>query len=234
MFSKASKSVREGTYGVVGTSVISQSGSQQTINVTMGSAFMVAPKYLLTAAHVIHQENNLQKPVQQTFELIRAPEIGGEMKKATFICEDRDLDLALLKVEGNNNHSLVLKKDVLERGTSCGFLGFPLAEVKFLENGSKNVNITERFQGAHISNVINLNTDGGKIVPHYEIDALMYPGSSGCPGFDIQGDVIGLQVKSMMSKTESEDRNERVAISYVVPSTEILKFLASNKIKPVK
>ncbi|MFH1233353.1 MAG: hypothetical protein V1649_01725, partial [Patescibacteria group bacterium] len=91
-------------------------------------------------------------------------------------------------------------------------------------------NLSERFQGAYISNYADMPTASGKILPFYEIDTLMYAGSSGCPGFDPEGEIIGMQVASVMQKNKDNAQSERMAISLVVPSTDIIKFLKEQKI----
>lgn len=231
MFSKACKSIRESTYGVIGTSIIKQNGPQVTINATNATAFMVSPGYLITAAHFIHQENKPDKPVHQTFEAIRVPDIGQKMEKAVLVAEDSARDIALLKIEKPKNTTVIkLNGEVLPRGTNCGFLGFPLATIEFMQNGQKKLNLFERFQGAFISNYLDNHDTSGRQLPFYEIDTLMYSGSSGCPGFDIHGEVFGMQVASRLEKNKEENKTEQIAISLVVPSVDISKFLEAQKI----
>lgn len=232
MFRKASKEIRESTYGFLADSVVAESGPQKTVNVSTGTAFTVAPGYLITAAHSVHQENNLGKPVHQNFECIRAPDIGGQMEKAAFVAEDLVHDIALLKIEKPKNSSVIsFEKEIMPRGMSCGFLGFPLASFQFLPDGRRQFNLFERFQGAYISNYITHDRGQPRERTFYEIDTLMYSGSSGCPAFTVDGKVIGMQVASVMQKRKEDDQAERVAISLVVPSIEILTFLESRGIK---
>jgi S1-C subfamily serine protease len=232
MFAKASKKIRESTYGFLASSIIKQDGPQVAVNASNGTAFMVAPGYLITAAHSVHQETNPQKPVHQTFECIRTPDIGQKMEKAVFIGEDAIHDIALLKIEGAKNSSAVkFREDIVPRGTSCGFLGFPLANIQFLPTGQRSFNLFERFQGAYISNYITHNAGTPQERTFYEIDTLMYSGSSGCPAFTVDGVVVGMQVASVMQKRKEDEQAERVAISLVVPSTEILTFLKAQKIE---
>lgn len=231
MFSKASKEIRESTYGFLAGSVISRDGPQAQVNASNGTAFMVAPGYLITAAHSVHQESNPQKPVHQGFECIRAPDIGQQMEKAVFVVEDSTHDIALLKIEKPRNSSAIkFAEDIVPRGTSCGFLGFPLANVQFFPDGKRQFNLFERFQGAYISNYITNNPGTPQERTFYEIDTLMYSGSSGCPAFIIDGKVVGMQVASVIQKRKEDNQAERIAISLVVPSVEILNFLKAQNI----
>jgi S1-C subfamily serine protease len=232
MFIKACKLVRECTYGVIGTSILKQNGPQVTINTTNATAFMIVPGFLITAAHFIHQENKPDKPIHQTFEATRIPDIGGKMEKAVFVAEDSARDIALLKIENSKNSSVVkLKDEILPRGTNCGFLGFPLANVEFTKDGKKQLNLFERFQGAFISNYLDHRDSSGRLLPFYEIDTLMYSGSSGCPGFNVEGEIFGMQVASVLQKNKDENKTERIAISLAVPSVDILKFLDTHGLR---
>ncbi|MFA5051396.1 MAG: serine protease [Patescibacteria group bacterium] len=233
MFRKACEKIRESVYGTMGTSVVAQNGPQSTLNATNGTAFMIAPGYLVTAAHFVHQESDPNKPVHQYFEVIRAPEIGQSTEKAILIAEDSVRDIAILKIENPKNKQTVkLKNEIVPRGSNCGFLGFPLSSVEFMQNGTRNFKLSERFQGAYISNYTEILIALGKLLPFYEIDTLMYSGSSGCPGFNSEGEVIGMQVASVMQSSKTDGKSERIAISLVVPSVDILNFLKIQNILP--
>jgi|SRR3989344_2421848 len=230
MFSKPSKKIRESTYGFLATSIVAENGPQKTVTASNGTAFMVAPGYLITAAHSVHQNADRTKPVHQSFEFIRTPDIGQQMEKAVFVAEDPVQDIALLKIENpKDKQTVTMEKEIVPRGTSCGFLGFPLANVIFMQNGQRQFNLFERFQGAYISNYIKQN-DQQEEKAFYEIDTLMYSGSSGCPAFSVESKVVGMQVASVMQKRKEDNQQERVAISLIIPSTEILKFLKEHKI----
>ena len=232
MFSKAAKEIRESTYGFLAGSVISRNGPKATVNASNGTAFMVAPGYLITAAHSVHQETDFKKPVHQGFECIRTPDIGQQMEKAVFVAEDPVHDIALLKIEKPRNSRVVkFEKDIIPRGTSCGFLGFPLANVQFFPDGKRQFNLFERFQGAYISNHITHDQGTPQERTFYEIDTLMYSGSSGCPAFTVDGKVVGMQVASVIQKRKEDNQAERIAISLVVPSVEILNFLKAQKVE---
>ena len=153
MFSKSSKQIRESIYGFLAVSVVAENGPQKTVTASNGTAFMIKQGYLITAAHSVHQNADRNKPVHQTFELICATDIGQQMETAVFVAEDPLQDIALLKIENPKNKIFVtLEEEIVPRGTSCGFLGFPLSEVKFMPNGQRQFALFERFQGAYISN----------------------------------------------------------------------------------
>ena len=179
MFANSSAIVHESVYGVLG---FSQVGPNQ-VNAANGTAFMIAPGVIVTAAHFVHVGNNLTNPVHTHFEAIRAPDVGQPMENAVFIAEDSVRDIALLRLQNpRSSVSVALTTVRLPIGTSCGSLGFPLARVTFTSAG-RSINLIQRFQGASISAFPTQQHPSGRALDFYETDALMYSGSSGCPGF---------------------------------------------------
>ena len=235
MFSQACSEIRNAIYGVVGTSQV----GVNMVNCTNATAFMIAPGVLATAAHFIHIENDPTKPVHETFEAIRAPDVGQKMENAQLIAEDSTRDLALLRINNPRSEVCVtLEPDEVAIGTSCGSLGFPLAQIVFTQTG-KMFNLIERFQGANISAFHTQVDPSGRQLPYYETDALMYKGSSGCPGFLVNGNVFGMHVRSAIEKPrraadapDAEEQPEtRLAISLWVPSMDIIAFALDNGIE---
>lgn len=239
MFKKSCSQIRNAIYGVIGTSQLS--GGQ--INCTNGTAFMIAPGVLVTAAHLSHVEANPAKPIHTLFEVIRAPDIGQVMERAQLIVEDPIRDIALLRISSPRSNTCVfLESSSVPIGTNCGSLGFPLAFVTFTQT-SKRFDLIQRFQGANISAFYSQSHSSGRQLSYYEIDALMYNGSSGCPGFLTNSKVIGMQVASViepnrrnpsnLSNAQTQTEN-RVAISLWVPSMDIINFAVNNNIKLFK
>jgi S1-C subfamily serine protease len=221
MFSKAAAQIHESLYGIMARTV----QGQQTIH-SMGSGVMVAPNYVVTNAHLLHQNNDPNKPSHKDIEAIRSPEIGKNCTTATLHKEDTARDLAILKINGAASTRCASFYDaILPSGTSLGSLGFPLATVNVV-NGGLAYGLNERFQGAYISAFFNEQV-AGRVFPWYEVDRVMYGGSSGCPFFTADGKVIGLQAKvrtDLSNGGSSQDMHNFLAISLVIPSTEILKF----------
>jgi hypothetical protein len=236
MFAQICTQIRESIYGITGVTQISKG----MVNYSNGTAFMISPGYLVTTSHGIHIEGNPQKPVHKHIDVIRAPDVGQSMEDVKLIAEDTYRDVALLKIDNPRSDAHVtLVRDKVRIGTPCGSLGFPLAEVEFI-GGNKHYHLTERFQGASIS-AHRREVNPPKPDLHYcETDSLMYGGSSGCPGFLVEGDVWGMQTKSLIEglkpkivkgKKGKEARpnptipGPRMAISLWVPSSEIIGFV---------
>src|SRR5476651_2478845 len=146
MFRNACVVIRESIYGVLCQSP----AGEDKVTFGNGTAFIIAPGICATAAHVLHVDGNVSNPVHQKIEVIRAPDIGKSMLHAKLIAENIDRDLALIEIiDPLNTTSVVLYNANIERGTTCGSLGFPLSSVD-VTNNQVSFNLVERFQGAHI------------------------------------------------------------------------------------
>lgn len=216
MFQSACKSVRESLFGVRSSSRLED--GQMTFGT--GTGFLVAPNVCVTASHVIHHKGDWRLPIQSNLQVIRAPEIGGQMQKAELIADFPNKDLAFLRIEHKSDTPIV-KMSTAERlrGEQVGSLGFPLATMKRFRQQQAFV-LIERFQSGFISARYRENR-GGTALNIIETDTNIYSGSSGCPGFDVDANVFGLL---SATKTDRQQRGEayRLAISMWIPSHEII------------
>lgn len=229
MFRNTCKIIRESIYGILCQSPI---GTNQ-VNFGNGTAFMIAPGICATAAHVLHVEGDRSKPLHKKMEVIRAPEIGTPMLHAKLIAEDIERDLALIEIiNPHNTSTLTLYNSKIETGTSCGSLGFPLAVVSFV-NDQPGFNLVERFQGASISAFQKFSLPNNLFLDFYETDAVVYSGSSGCPGFTTEEKIFGMVIGTA-SEENSNSHSPRIAISRWVPSMDIIAFAKSKGIKNLK
>ncbi len=227
MFRRACQQNRNSIYGVLG---LSQMGVNQ-VNYCTGTAFMIASEIVVTAAHGIHQNSNHSQPVHGLLQVVRTPDIGQPFLQAILIAEDISRDIALLRIiNPSSADCLTLIQTRAEIGRPVGSLGFPLATVTINSTGY-TYNLVERFQGAYISAFQqNRNPTITQNMDFYETDALMYGGSSGCPGFLETGEVFGLHVASMNDSQGQNANSSRAAIALWVPSNDIISFAQQNGI----
>lgn len=221
MFQQAYSTIRNAVYGIRCDTRI-----RNRISSTTGTGFMIAPGVIVTAAHVVHLNSDSSRPRHNNFKAIRAPDVGQRMEQAQLIAEAPVRDLALFQIDNpRSNQSVTLDQNNLSIGTNCGSLGFPLSFVD-----RRGFHLVLRFQGAHISAFLTTADSSGRSLPFYETDALMYKGSSGCPGFIVNGNVFGLHNKSRVEIPEGSRprQTERYAISLWVPSTDIITFARDN------
>ncbi len=166
-----------------------------------------------------------------------AAAIGQKMERATLIAEDPQRDTALLRVESPRSASRVrLETSMAPIGTSCGALGFPLAEIVSSPTGP-SLSLAERFQGANISAFHAHPNHSGQPLDYYETDAAMYGGSSGCPGFLMGGKVFGMHIASVLAQGRAAENPQpmnggppagRYGISIWVAAREIALFAQAN------
>jgi S1-C subfamily serine protease len=223
-FASATAKVREAVYAVLATG---HNGPH--IGAEAATAFCIAPGVLVTAAHVLHSEGLGGGPPDK-IEVIAAPDLSGAniaAEIATILADDPKRDLALLSIDNPKSKRTVrLLRQPARIGTPCGCVGFPLTESS-LVNGTPQVSFFERFRGAYLA--ISLTTalfNDGPAVSCWETDALMYPGSSGCPGYIESGDVFGMHIRSRLSapSADAAEGSHRMALSLWVAAEEITAF----------
>ena len=228
MFRKTCNTIRESIYGVLCQSPI----AADQVNCGNGTAFMIAPGICATAAHVLHVEGDKSKPLHKKIEVIRSPDIGTPMSGAKLIAEDIDRDLALIEIINPRNLSTVtLYKSIIERGTACGALGFPLASVAVVNNQIA-FNLVERFQGAFMSAFQKFSLPNNVSLDFYETDSIVYGGSSGCPGFITDARVFGMVIGTA-TEDNTTNNSSRLAISRWVPSIDIIAFANSKRVNKI-
>lgn len=233
MFALACAAMRSSIYGLMSVSPL---GSTQAI-ATTGTAFMIAPGVLITAAHLLHVGGDVTRAVHTLFEVIGGAAIGQKMERATLIAEDLQRDTALLRLQSPRSASCArLETSMVPIGTSCGSLGFPLAAIVSSPTGP-SLSLAERFQGANISAFHAHPNHSGQPLDYYETDTAMYGGSSGCPGFLIGGKVFGMHIASVLAQGRAADDlphvnggapSERYGISIWVAAREIAVFAQAN------
>jgi S1-C subfamily serine protease len=214
---------------VVGTSPIT--GGQEFHN--MGTGFMISPGVIVTASHIVHNSSDSNHPLHQTFRVIRAPDVGQQLESATLLVENPQRDIALLRVDHpRSTEYLNLESTRVPIGTFCGSLGFPFISVQTNAQNQPVFTAIERFQGSHISAFVGATLPEGISIYNYEVDSLMYPGSSGCPVFLTNSKVVGMQVQSLMENNPANPTagTTRAAISVLIPSMDIISFARNNNI----
>lgn len=137
-----------------------------------GSAFVVAPHYVATNAHVVAGESS-------TFVID-----NGTQMSATVVFFDPHLDLAVIHVPDLNAPVLHFDTAVQPRGVQAIVMGYP--EGGPLTYGSAGVMANFEATGRDIYNQ-GLTT---RLV--YELDAIVRPGNSGGPLLNVNGRVIGV------------------------------------------
>ena len=134
-----------------------------------GTAFLVSPSLMATAAHVIEDAASLQV------------ELEGELIGADVYGVDLSHDLALLELEEEvDGHVFSFATEDPEPGTRIAAIGFPLGEPKTLTEGT--VSGLDR----------HIDTRSGSYDGLLQTDTAINTGNSGGPLLDITGQVVGV------------------------------------------
>jgi S1-C subfamily serine protease len=138
----------------------------------LGSGFLVAPRLVATAAHVVAGSSSIH---------MRTP--GGAQADGEVVGFDRERDLALVRAEGPfSGRPLRFRSRAPQVGEDVVALGYPLGLPLTATKGS--------VTGVHR----NLDVDGVRYRNLFQTDAAINPGNSGGPIIDRRGRVAGMVV----------------------------------------
>jgi len=225
MFSQATTQIREALYGIW-----ARTRDGDVIHHSTGTGFMIAPGIIITNSHVLHRKGGAGDPRHSEFLAIRSLDVGKNAEVASLVAEDRDRDIACLRIENPRSIRCVALEDrLVQSGTNMGSLGFPLSTIQHKEDGDV-YNLIERFQGAYVSALFTDNV-AMRQIKWYEVDREMYEGSSGCPGYLTNGRVIAVNCKVRREEDEDDvqlEKRTRLEISLWIPSTDVKQFAISQ------
>lgn len=151
-----------------------------------GTGFAVHPDgYILTNHHVIHQRD----PIAVAFP-------NGELFHANVIESNEELDIAFLKVEGEDLPFLPIRTTSALKREPIYVIGNPLAQTQIVNNG-EILNDDPPFQTLKIS-------------------ASIFPGHSGSPVLSEDGEVVGVVYARSLSSSEKEGHGLAVPVERIL------------------
>lgn len=217
MFEKALAENREAIYAILSSSP----PGPNAITPSLGTAFMVAPGLLVTAARNLRTGSGPDAPPYDDLRVIRAPDIGKKPEPVSVLAANARMDLALLRIDSPRSAAcLRLREAPVPVGTHCGTAGFPKATVD--HSPASALSLIELFQGADISSFVSATGTDGYADSRYETDSPLYGDPSGSPGFLASGEVFGMfHIPAGPPAAE---------VSFWVPSMTILSFLKANNV----
>ncbi|WP_227938118.1 S1C family serine protease [Alkalihalobacillus deserti] len=147
-----------------------------------GTGFTVHPEgYILTNHHVIDN----RQPLAVIFP-------SGEMYHAEVLQSDEELDVALLKVKGNDLPFLPLRVEDAVEHEKIFVIGNPLSQTQIVNKG-EILNDEAPYQVLKISNAI-------------------FPGHSGSPVLSESGEVVGVVYARTIPSIGSQEEGHGLAI----------------------
>lgn len=167
-----------------------------------GTGFLIHPDgYALTCSHVVKDAKDITARVR----IKGRPGGDDSMHKCTVINCKEDLDLAVLKLEGNNFPYLPLakKERTIKKGEHFLLSGYPFG--KMTEQGLTTFQGTVAASGEH---------KGGAQFVRYLLDSEAKSGNSGSPVISMaDGLVIGILCGSIDARF-SEEKTEEINFMY--------------------
>ena len=179
-------------------------------NLQLGSGFVIADGYVLTAHHVIMGRNNI----------FVGPVTTNRWVLAEVVKVDPKLDIALLKAKVVMPSLRFTNSMEVPTGLEVFVLGYPQPRVQGM---SKKIT-----QG-----IVNGNRSApGQTETHqFQISAEVAMGNSGGPVIAPDGSVIGMVQQKLNTQTIAERTKDfLVNVSYALKSEQLLKFLEDSPI----
>ena len=143
-----------------------------------GSGVIVDPDgYIVTNAHVVRNARRIDVKILRSDE--KGQEPHGHLMPAKLIGQDRQVDIAVVKIEAHNLPTLsFLDSDTLRQGQFVLALGSPLG----LQNSLSHGVVSATFR----------QLDPESPMVYIQTDASINPGNSGGPLLDAEGRVAGI------------------------------------------
>jgi len=215
MFEKALAKNREAIYAILASSPL----PPEAATPSGGTAFMIAPGLLVTAARCVPGGSDPGNPPSPELSVVRAPDIGRGTERATLVSLDRGKGLALLRIDAPRSAAFLKILDApVPIGTQCAYSGFP--RISMGPAPFPGTSLIEMFQGASVSSFVRTAGPGGDPVSRYVTDAPLVGDASGCPGFTASGEVFGM--------LDCPPGDIRSAVPSWVPSMDIVSFALDN------
>jgi S1-C subfamily serine protease len=174
--------------------------------VSNGSGFIITRDgFLLTNHHVVDGAARVRVKSKD------------EWKEARIIGEDRENDLALLKIAGEFSPVSFAQEKEAQSGQTLYTVGYP--------------NIDLQGLSPKVTKGIISSQKGFQDEPNnYQIDASIQPGNSGGPVVDEKGDIIGVVVASL-SSVNLLIKKGRIPqnVNYAIKKSYVLDFLKKHQ-----
>lgn len=203
-------------------------------NQMLGTGFVVGDGTIVaTNFHVLPEQLDSDNHQIMAVFVDRGSE--AQVRPAEVIAEDREHDLALLRIQGDPLPALALgDADSVREGEMMVFTGFPIGAVLGLYP------VTHRGIISSITPVVRPVDNAAQLSPTqlrrmrtpfdvFQLDAIAYPGNSGSPVYrQSNGEVIGV-LNSVFVKESRETALERPSgISYAIPVNWLKALLSDN------
>lgn len=196
-----------------------------------GTGFVTADGlHVITNAHVLPDKIDAEK--KEFIAVFAGNANQVEVREAAKIGEDRDHDLAVLKITGRPLPAFTLAKaQPVREGEIYAFTGFPIGMVLGL-TAVTHRGIISAITPIAIpqlsAQLLEKNLVARLTAPYnvYQLDATAYPGNSGSPLYDPNsGQVVGIINKVFVQESKETVIQKPSGISYAIPVIHIRDLL---------
>ena len=196
-----------------------------------GTGFVVADGlHVVTNAHVLPEKLDVEK--RELIAVFAGNTSQMEIREATKMAEDREHDLAVLKITGRPLPTVSLgSPQRVREGEIYAFTGFPIGMVLGL-NAVTHRGIVSAISPIAIpqlsAQLLEKNVVARLTAPYnvFQLDATAYPGNSGSPLYDpATGQVVGIINKVFVQESKETVIQKPSGISYAIPVNHIKELL---------
>jgi S1-C subfamily serine protease len=202
-----------------------------------GTGFVIADGlHIATNAHVVPEK--LDQDKNEMIAVFAGNAKATTIHRATKIAEDRDHDLAILRIDGPALKALSLgDSQSVREGEIYAFTGFPIGMVLGLNA------VTHRCLISAITPIVipqlsahqlEKKTLARLVAPYevFQLDATAYPGNSGSPLYHPEtGHVIGIVNKVFVQQTKESAIQQPSGIAYAIPINHLQELMRKQPIK---
>jgi S1-C subfamily serine protease len=196
-----------------------------------GTGFVVADGlHVVTNAHVLPEKLDVEK--RELIAVFAGNTSQMEIREASKMAEDREHDLAVLKITGRPLPPISLgSPQRVREGEIYAFTGFPIGMVLGL-NAVTHRGIVSAISPIAIpqlsAQLLEKNVVARLTAPYnvFQLDATAYPGNSGSPLYDpATGQVVGIINKVFVQESKETVIQKPSGISYAIPVNHIKELL---------
>ena len=206
-------------------------------SVFRGTGFVVADGlHIATNAHVLPDKIDSEK--KEIIAVFAGKANAIDLREATKVAEDRDRDIAILKITGRPLTAMNLSdSNRVREGETYAFTGFPIGMVLGLNA------VTHRAIVSAVTPIVIPQLSARQLdrkvltrlnAPYnvFQLDATAYPGNSGSPLYHPEtGQVVGIINKVFIQETKESLLQKPSGISYAIPSNYLQDLLKRHRIE---
>lgn len=202
-----------------------------------GTGFVIADGlHVVTNAHVVPEKIDIEKKEVVAVFVGKADLV--EVREATKVVEDRDHDLAVLRITGRPITAMTLgDANRVREGEIYAFTGFPIGLVLGL-NAVTHRGIISAITPVVIpqltAKLLEKKIISRLTAPYnvFQLDATAYPGNSGSPLYQPDtGQVVGIINKVFIQESKETIIQKPSGISYAMPVNHLQELLKKIRLE---